>query len=65
LSVQARRCSGSRLKRPDGGRLSQAQIEIRAHLGACGFSYLVTDNVKDAVATLTSLGILRSGIQVQ
>jgi len=43
----------------------QAQIEMRAHLVACGFSYLVTDDVKDAVATLTSLGILRSGIHLQ
>jgi hypothetical protein len=52
------------LKRPDCGRLSDPQIEMRAHLVACGFSYLVTDDVKDAVETMTSLGILRAGIQV-
>jgi hypothetical protein len=38
---------------------------MRAHLVACGFSYLVTDDLKDAVETLTSLGILRGGISVQ
>jgi hypothetical protein len=53
------------LKRPGTGRLSEEQIEMRAHLIACGFTYLVTSDVKDAVETLTSLGILRGGISVQ
>ena len=53
------------LKRPRRGRLSDAQIEMRAHLVACGFGYLVTDDIKDAVETLKSLGIVRGGISVQ
>jgi hypothetical protein len=53
------------LKRPGSGRLSEAQQDIAAHLMACGFSYLCTDDLKDAVDTLKDLGILRSNIQVQ
>jgi hypothetical protein len=48
-----------------GNRLSAAQEEIEQHLRECGFDYLVTDNVDEAVAWLKGLGILRATIQVQ
>lgn len=53
------------LKRPRGGRVSDEQAEIAAHLHACGFSFLITSSVDEAVATLKDLGILRRNIEVQ
>lgn len=53
------------LKRPGSGRLSDEQIAIRAHLMRCGFSYLVTSSIKDAVSELQDFGILPRGINVQ
>ncbi|UQD96071.1 hypothetical protein [Bradyrhizobium japonicum] len=53
------------LKRRGLGRMSDAQANIASHLITCGFDYLCTDNVNDAVATLKDLGILRSNIEVQ
>src|SRR5262249_51151876 len=50
------------LKRKGSGRLSDGQAEIAAHLIACGFGYLCTDSLDDAVATLVDLGILRASI---
>jgi hypothetical protein len=47
-----------------GNRLSGDQEEIEAHLRECGFDYLVTDNVDEAVAWLKQLGILRVTIGV-
>lgn len=53
-------------KRAGGrGRLSTDQIDIGAHVVACGFSYLCTSSYDDAVRTLVDLGILRGGIHVQ
>ena len=46
------------LKR-EGGRLSEDQARIAKHLIASGFPYLCTDSLKDAVATLCDLGVLR------
>lgn len=48
-----------------GGRLSEAQIDLGAHLAACGFAYFVTNSVKGAVDELKALGILRANVQVQ
>jgi hypothetical protein len=48
-----------------GNKLSEDQEEIEAHLRECGFEYLVTDNVDEAVAWLKRLGILRATIEVQ
>jgi len=53
------------LKRKGSGRLSEDQAYLAAHLMACGFGYLCTDDVGDAVATLKDLGILRANIEVQ
>jgi hypothetical protein len=53
------------LKRPGSGRLSEEQIEMRAHLVACGFAYLATSDVRDAVETMKGFGILRGGFTVQ
>ena len=48
-----------------GGRLSEDQIEVGAHLVACGFAYLCTNSVDDAIAEMKALGILRSNFEVQ
>ena len=53
------------LKRKGSGRVSEAQADVFAHLAACGFGLLVTDNFDDAVATLKDMGILRAKIEVQ
>jgi hypothetical protein len=50
------------LKRRRTGRLSEAQEELEQHLRECGFDYLVTDNVNEAIDFLKGLGILRAGI---
>lgn len=52
------------LKRRGSGRLSDAQIDCAAHLAACGFPYLCTNDVNEAIAELKRLGIIRS-IEVQ
>ena len=53
------------LKRQRSGRLSDEQRDIAVHLTACGHSYLCTDSVDDAVATLCDMGILRNRVEVQ
>jgi hypothetical protein len=53
------------LKRRGSGRLSDAQEAMRDHLVACGFDYLCTDSVDQAVAWLKAHGILRGGFAVQ
>lgn len=52
------------LKREKYGRQSGEQIAMEAHLRACGHSYLITSDVKEATAMLVELGILR-GVTVQ
>jgi hypothetical protein len=47
------------------GRLSDAQQAMRAHLEACGFPYLCTDSVDQAIEWLKDIGILRGGFAVQ
>jgi hypothetical protein len=47
-----------------GNKLNEAQQEIEQHLRECGFEYLVTDNVNEAIAWLKRLGILRATIGV-
>ena len=42
-----------------GGRMSEAQADIFAHITACGFPFLMTDTYEDARDTLIDLGILR------
>ena len=53
------------LKRRGSGRLSAAQEAMRDHLQACGFAYLCTDSVDEAIAALKAAGILRGGFNVQ
>jgi hypothetical protein len=53
------------LKRFKTGRMSEDQSEVAAHLMACGFPFLITTSLDDAVATLKQLGILRSNFEVQ
>ena len=48
-----------------GNSLSEAQKKIAAHLRQCGFEYLVTDNVNEAIAWLKTHGVLPSTIRVQ
>ena len=48
-----------------GNKLSEAQEQIKTHLCDCGFDYLVTDNIDEAVAWLRRLGILRATIGVR
>jgi len=43
-----------------GNKASAAQETIAQHLRDCGFEYLITDNVNEAVAWLKRLGILRA-----
>jgi hypothetical protein len=52
------------LKRKGRGR-TPAQIDVGNHLQACGFPYLVTDNVRVAADWLKQLGILQSKVSVQ
>jgi hypothetical protein len=59
-----RRMAFLELKRR-GGRLSDAQLTMRDHLEGCGFPYLVTDSVDQAIAWLKHHGILRGGFTVQ
>jgi hypothetical protein len=47
-----------------GKNASEAQQAIGQHLRDCGFEYLITDNVNEAVAFLKRLGILRATIGV-
>jgi hypothetical protein len=47
------------MKRARGGRLSDEQVDIGAHLVACGFAYLCTNSIDEAIRTLVDLGILR------
>jgi len=42
-----------------GGRVNEAQSAVFAHIVACGFAFLITDNYEDARDTLIDLGILR------
>jgi hypothetical protein len=53
------------LKREGSGRLSEEQSIMRTHLMRCGFPYLVTSSVDDAIMTLKDYNILPSGIRVQ
>jgi hypothetical protein len=39
---------------------SDEQANIALHLMRCGFTYLCTDNLDDAIATLRDLGIVRA-----
>jgi hypothetical protein len=45
-----------------GNKLSETQELIEKHLLDCGFEYLVTDNVNEAISWLKRLGILRATI---
>jgi hypothetical protein len=47
-----------------GNDLNENQEAVAAHLIDCGFDYLVTDNVREAVDWLKRLGILRATIGV-
>jgi len=49
------------LKRVGSG-MSEAQIAVHAHLMACGFGYLCTNSIDEAVATLKALGIVRATV---
>lgn len=51
---------GSMSRKRNGA--SEAQDVIGAHLKACGFDYLITDSVNDAVTFLQSFEILPSTI---
>jgi hypothetical protein len=46
-----------------GNRLSEEQERIEEHLRACGFDYLVTDHVDEAISWLKGLGILPAKIR--
>lgn len=48
-----------------GGRLSEEQIDVGAHINACGFPHFVTTDVRSAIGELKAQGILRSSIEVQ
>lgn len=41
---------------------SDIQVEVSAHLMACGFAYLCTDDIEDAVGALRELGIVRATV---
>jgi hypothetical protein len=47
------------MKRSKGGHLSDEQRDVGAHLVACGFAYLCTNSVNEAIRALVDLGILR------
>lgn len=53
------------LKRRGSGRLSAPQQAMREHLVACGFDYLCTDSVEQAIEWLKARGILRDRFTVQ
>jgi hypothetical protein len=53
------------LKRENGGRLSEDQIDIATFLIASGHGYLCTSSFDDAVATLKDWGVVRAGVCVQ
>jgi hypothetical protein len=53
------------LKRKRSGRLSDEQLAMRSHLMRCGFPYLVTSDLQDAINALQDFGILPKGIRVQ
>jgi hypothetical protein len=53
------------LKRRGSGRLSEPQQAMRDHLERCGFDYLCTDSVDQAIAGLKGRGVLRGGFAVQ
>lgn len=52
------------LKREKFGRPSDDQLNLQAHLRACGHEYLITSDVKEAIAWLVELRVLR-GMTVQ
>ena len=45
-----------------GGRLSESQAAMRENLEGCGFAYLCTDGVDQAIGWLQARGILGGGI---
>jgi hypothetical protein len=45
-----------------GGRLSEAQLDWQQHLMRCGFPYLVTNNLADALGELYEQGIVRARV---
>ena len=47
---------------PEVWPAAEVQAAMRDHLEGCGFPYLVTDNVGQAVAWLKQHGILRDGL---
>jgi len=49
------------LKR-QGARPSDEQVDIAAHLMACGCGYLLTSSFDDAVGALRDLGIVRASV---
>jgi hypothetical protein len=53
------------LKRAKTGRVTGPQAEMATHLVACGFGYLCTSSVDDAIAALKDAGILRASFEVQ
>lgn len=53
------------LKRAGSGRPSEDQSRIAGHLMACGFAYMMTTSVDDAIAEMKALGILRKTFEVQ
>lgn len=50
------------LKR-QGGRLSDAQEDVRDHLTMSGYPYKCTSDIEDAIATLKEYGIVRAKVQ--
>ena len=46
-----------------GGTLSDAQRDVMGHLMRCGFGYLCTNDLQDAITTLKDLGIVRAEVQ--
>ena len=47
-----------------GGRLSESQQAMREHLEGCGFDYLCTDSVDQAIEWLKARGVLRGSFRV-
>lgn len=48
-----------------GGRLSESQAAMKRHLEDCGFPYLCTDSVDQAIEWLKQHSVLRGGFSVQ
>ena len=48
-----------------GGRLSEAQAMMKRDLEGCGFSYLCTDSVDQAIEWLKQHSVLRGGSTAQ